>query len=1552
MGAMGKDKVTYGEHEVSISEISIIEKGGEEGPTDPVDPPAEDEKKNLLDNGDFSKVGDAPTNDGPAEGWQVWNRGSEDTFVVSENGLVCTIKGNESGEDWHNQLVHTISLEEGKKYLVKINVSSTVGRVINTEIKNTTTGDFYGPVDNDARYSWINGNESKTIEYTIDMTKSDDSAFFMMQIGDKIASTIVISDISIVDITDDESTEDVVEEIQDVQDEISVEDGEEPGKDEKEYKYTSGRISTQNNKTFKYGLFEVSAKVPKSAGYLPAFWLMANDENVYGQWPRCGEIDCMEVFGSAPNEVYGTIHYGNPHEQKQGKYKLKEGVKDFSEEFHTYSCEWNPDKITWYVDSSKYYETSNWFTKNEGDEAITYPAPFDQEFYIILNLAIGNNWAGLPDENTIFDNPFEVDYVRVLQKASYNENVKAPEEVFTPDHDADKTGNYIINGKFETNEELADEKDWVFKVANGGEAKASIDTSKNQIDVDIIAQGKDDYSVQLYQAKVPLEKGAKYELKFDAYADKARTMNVDIKAPDHGYSKYIETKNPALTTSKKTFKYEFTMNEKSDANARVEFNMGASKTDNIHITNVSVKKIADAPAETVVAKTVRPDGNYIYNGSFDQGEGRLGYWSISSNGLKDYSVSDLSDNRRLVLNASGVKLTQEDLPIKSGEKYVFSIEAESTTGNDKIDIRIGEEDYTINVNTTENQRFYVEIPSNIVYENKDLTIEFKNTGKLKVDNVRLELVLEGEGLIKNGDFGYGLVGYSPYVDSGASASYVVDSLKEDNALSVTVKNTGDADWKVQIKQENVKLEQGKKYRLKFDAKSTLNRKIRVIMQGGESLGYPVYSGENTVDVTSSWRTYQKVFVMEKETDPAAFLSICLGKVDKQIEDQHTVVIDNISLTEDTSSMSITPIEDQIYTGLAIKPALKIMLGEDELKEGVDYKLTYKNNVNVNKSGIAAAENNNIKIEDGIISTAETFNKKLPTITVTGIGNFSASFSLNFNIVQKDFSEEAKILTNSYIAYNKKGDTKVSYSVNWNGKKLATSCYTAELLPTDAYDAASKKLDSTKALTGLKIKKGTYGTFTLKVTGNGNYKGTVSTDIIVDKDVTPISSAKVSIAKINATGENVTVEAVKNAITSVKIGKTVLSGNGVDYDVEFDAVRDAGTYPVTLTGKGKYAGTKTVNVTIKGVDIKKATVSFASNSVMYNGTALSLNGLKLQMKNETTPLTMGADQDYVAEVISKDSVNVGTVKVKITGKGKYSGSVTKTYKITPYVINNGDAGTDEIVYSKSLGSVAYKAKGVAVTPSMAVKFKVGGEEVSLVEGKDYKLSYKDNKALTTDTKKSKVTITGIGNFKGKITDVTFDIIKTNFADTNAKIVAKDVVYSTKAGKYRVAPTLYTADGKKLTANTDYSKDFKYELVTSRKGKEDETREELTATSTPDAGSTIKVTVTGLNGYEGAPISIYYRVVTADINKAKISSIKKSYINSTTPVEIKATDIRGTIKVGKKTITLDAGNNFRIVPGTYKNNTKTGKATVEIEGIGELGGRRTITFTITKKSILNK
>jgi beta-glucanase (GH16 family) len=171
--------------------------------------------------------------------------------------------------------------------------------------------------------------------------------------------------------------------------------------------YTSARIVTKNKGDWKYGRIEARLKMPYGQGIWPAFWMMPTS-NVYGGWPKSGEIDIMEYLGHETNKVYGTIHYGPawPNNQHSGSYYMLGNGNNFSDDFHVFAVEWEENVIRWYVDDKLY------FTRTPSSIS-PYDWPFDQEFFVILNLAVGGNWPGNPDATTVFPQTYEVDYVRV-----------------------------------------------------------------------------------------------------------------------------------------------------------------------------------------------------------------------------------------------------------------------------------------------------------------------------------------------------------------------------------------------------------------------------------------------------------------------------------------------------------------------------------------------------------------------------------------------------------------------------------------------------------------------------------------------------------------------------------------------------------------------------------------------------------------------------------------------------------------------------------------------------------------------------------------------------------------------------------------------------------------------------------------------------------------------------------------------------------------------------------------------------------------------------------
>ena len=187
--------------------------------------------------------------------------------------------------------------------------------------------------------------------------------------------------------------------------------------------WTSGRINTQDNFEFRYGKVEIRAKLPEGKGLWPAFWMLGSDIDEEGiGWPYCGEIDIMEYRGHRTAQTSGTIHFSavDPSSKTDAlgdrrlighDYDLPSG--NFARDFHLYQFSWTDSLMTWYIDDVEFFSLS----KKQIQEQTSY-YPFDQPFYIILNLAIGGNFLGddQPDQSTPDRNEVLVDYVRVYQE--------------------------------------------------------------------------------------------------------------------------------------------------------------------------------------------------------------------------------------------------------------------------------------------------------------------------------------------------------------------------------------------------------------------------------------------------------------------------------------------------------------------------------------------------------------------------------------------------------------------------------------------------------------------------------------------------------------------------------------------------------------------------------------------------------------------------------------------------------------------------------------------------------------------------------------------------------------------------------------------------------------------------------------------------------------------------------------------------------------------------------------------------------------------------------
>ncbi|WP_308455448.1 glycoside hydrolase family 16 protein [Streptomyces sp. SM14] len=171
--------------------------------------------------------------------------------------------------------------------------------------------------------------------------------------------------------------------------------------------YTSGRINTAGKIEAEYGRVEARIQLPEGQGVWPAFWMLGTDFGDVG-WPQSGEIDIMELVGHEMDTVHGTVH-GPGYSGGGGigsPYTLP-GGESFSDDFHTFAVDWAPDRVSWSVDGDVYQTLTPADVNGEW--------VFNKPFFLILNVAVGGEWPGYPDDSTEFPQRMVVDYVSVTE---------------------------------------------------------------------------------------------------------------------------------------------------------------------------------------------------------------------------------------------------------------------------------------------------------------------------------------------------------------------------------------------------------------------------------------------------------------------------------------------------------------------------------------------------------------------------------------------------------------------------------------------------------------------------------------------------------------------------------------------------------------------------------------------------------------------------------------------------------------------------------------------------------------------------------------------------------------------------------------------------------------------------------------------------------------------------------------------------------------------------------------------------------------------------------
>lgn len=615
-----------------------------------------------------------------------------------------------------------------------------------------------------------------------------------------------------------------------------------------------------------------------------------------------------------------------------------------------------------------------------------------------------------------------------------------------------------------------------------------------------------------------------------------------------------------------------------------------------------------------------------------------------------------------------------------------------------------------------------------------------------------------------------------------------------------------------------------------------------------------------------------------------------------------------------TGLRIEPIADQPYTGKAIKPVVEVYDGETRLSPGSDYTIAYRNNTKA-----------------CMMPWAEP--KKAPTVTIKGKGNYSGSATETFQILPQSIAieESAIVIPDLYMNCSGKKVPNTP-TVTWNGKKLKYN--------TDF--AITQMIKNNVVMTSCADE----GVYTLTIAGKGNFSGTRNISLTV--------TAKTLLGKVSFKGKlkdipwaDLQEKTLGEANISVDDGVILKKGReelkkGIDYTVTYDTnAKEVGTYTATFIGIGEqYSGTvtKTFKITGKPITTSKLDIQ-GLNKLTYNGDEQTQT-LTISYKdgNNKIPMTLGTDYTLTYD----NATNAGNkASVIITGINGYTGTVKKTFSILAYSLKKGWQSEEKAIKIFLVNRKNCYEKGGA-NPQIIVKY----QDNKLVEGRDYTVTYKNNKkiASASDSKPPTFIVKGKGNFIDSVS-LTFDILPQDIGNLTA--TADDVmaaapnqrkgetVGKTGAGRYKSTPKITDINGKALSAGTDFLKTYTFT---------DENGVVLGPKDQVEAGSVLTVTIEGTKNYTGET-KVSYRVLAAKMSlKGASVSLKKGVIKTydLEPVVLKKEDL--VVKLNGQELSKD---NYTIV--SYVNNRKKGTAKVTIQGVGEYGGQKTVNFKINPRII---
>ena len=680
-----------------------------------------------------------------------------------------------------------------------------------------------------------------------------------------------------------------------------------------------------------------------------------------------------------------------------------------------------------------------------------------------------------------------------------------------------------------------------------------------------------------------------------------------------------------------------------------------------------------------------------------------------------------------------------------------------------------------------------------------------------------------------------------------------------------------------------------------DGKTLLDgAKVLLTVEGAESRSaVTIYYTTDGNEPTKESAVYQDGIVLKKAEDAdenVTVKAVAMGSgyvqsdvavyeyvLQKENQTFGTIEAEDIPAGEVPEGLWAAGLEESYtFTGKAVKPQIRVYDGNVKLTEKKDYKLTYGKNV---KPGTGAG-----------------------SIVIAGVNNYSGKKTVKFDIAPKSLLDSDVQIEDIIVLENGKV----------NQAKPVVKCAGKALKQNKDYKVTYGKGDFRQP-----------GKYEITIDGIGNYAGscTIVQTILSKKTELLLGKAKIGSIKAQSyTGEEI------RPVVQIKAGKAELK-EGQDYTVEYRDNVAVGTAVILVKGIGNYHGTRQVNFKINGISMSKVSVADGwKKEIIYQPgkSEYIQENLKLTyQKSKKDPVIKLRADDYT--ISYQNNTKAGTASAILTGNPErgYFGTKKLTFKISPCK----DLTNAQLSFDKS---VAY-AKGGCMPD---VEVTLAG--VTLVKGTDYKVAYKNNKAVAGKdaAKKPTITVTGVGNYKGTLSG-TFEITPQELG--NLSMQAKDKVAGTKKNSYATAVTITDLDGKNLQAGKDYEK-----LLTYQCG--DTVLDKNMEPSAYPAGTVIKVTAVGKGAYTGE-ISATYRMIAVSIEKAKVT-LNGSFNYEGKELQIAQDQLKIELKVGRETRTLSA-QDYEIIG--YKNNRTKGTATVILHGLGEYGGTKNVTFKIGARPI---